>query len=60
MNRQLHVVTGATGLLGSHVVEQLIGDGKRVRAVVRVGSDTAFSVRSSMVAFSVRPFTDKG
>src|SRR6516162_7970504 len=35
------VVTGATGLLGSHIVEQLIGRGEQVRALVRAGSDTA-------------------
>src|SRR4051794_1200625 len=39
---RLHVVTGATGLLGSHVVEQLVARGERVRAVVRGGSDTRF------------------
>jgi nucleoside-diphosphate-sugar epimerase len=37
-----NVVTGATGLLGSHVVEQLLARGERVRALVRPGSDTAF------------------
>jgi nucleoside-diphosphate-sugar epimerase len=36
---KLNVVTGATGLLGSHLVEQLIGRGERVRALVRPGSD---------------------
>ena len=36
-----NVVTGATGLLGSHIVEQLIGRGEQVRALVRAGSDTA-------------------
>jgi nucleoside-diphosphate-sugar epimerase len=38
----LNVVTGATGLLGSHVVEQLVARGERVRAVVRSTSDTTF------------------
>ena len=28
-------VTGATGLLGGHVVRQLLHDGHRVRALVR-------------------------
>src|SRR5262249_22773374 len=37
-----NVVTGATGLLGSHLVEQLIARGERVRALVRPTSDTAF------------------
>jgi nucleoside-diphosphate-sugar epimerase len=39
---KLNLVTGATGLLGSHVVEQLVARGERVRALVRPGSDTAF------------------
>jgi nucleoside-diphosphate-sugar epimerase len=38
----LHVVTGATGLVGSHIVEQLVAQGARVRALVRPTSDTAF------------------
>ncbi|MGL4550770.1 MAG: NAD-dependent epimerase/dehydratase family protein, partial [Gemmataceae bacterium] len=38
----LHVVTGATGLLGSHVAELLRKRGERVRALVRASSDTAF------------------
>jgi nucleoside-diphosphate-sugar epimerase len=36
------VLTGATGLLGSHVAEALAARGERVRALVRAGSDTAF------------------
>jgi nucleoside-diphosphate-sugar epimerase len=42
MATQLNVVTGATGLLGSHVAEQLVARGERVRAIVRLGSDTDF------------------
>jgi nucleoside-diphosphate-sugar epimerase len=38
----LCVVTGATGLLGSHVAEQLVARGDRVRALVRPGGDTSF------------------
>lgn len=34
------VVTGATGLVGSHVVEELCAHGVRVRALVRATSDT--------------------
>ena len=41
MNNPLNVVTGATGLLGSGVVEQLVQRGERVRAIVRPTSDTA-------------------
>jgi 2-alkyl-3-oxoalkanoate reductase len=36
------LVTGATGLLGSHIAEQLSARGRRVRALVRPGSQTAF------------------
>ncbi|MEZ6084963.1 MAG: NAD-dependent epimerase/dehydratase family protein [Phycisphaerae bacterium] len=38
----LNLVTGGTGLLGSHFVEQLVKRGRRVRALVRPGSDTRF------------------
>ncbi|MEP7064432.1 MAG: NAD-dependent epimerase/dehydratase family protein [Gemmatimonadota bacterium] len=40
MSRAL--VTGATGLLGSHIVERLIADGWRVRALVRDPSAAAW------------------
>lgn len=36
------LVTGATGLLGSHLAEQLVLAGQRVRALVRPESDTAY------------------
>ncbi len=42
MAERLNVVTGATGLLGSHVAEALVARGERVRALARPGSDTAF------------------
>jgi nucleoside-diphosphate-sugar epimerase len=42
MNAKLNVVTGATGMLGSHLAEQLVARGERVRALVRPGSDTSF------------------
>src|SRR5262245_34664979 len=35
-----NLVTGATGLLGSHVAQQLVEQGERVRALVRPSSDT--------------------
>ena len=38
----LDLITGATGLLGSHVAERLVAQGRRVRALVRPGSDVAF------------------
>lgn len=42
MAETLNVVTGATGQVGSNIVEQLRQAGKPVRAVVRQGSDVSF------------------
>jgi nucleoside-diphosphate-sugar epimerase len=39
---QLHGLTGATGLLGSHIAEQLTARGERVRCLVRATSDARF------------------
>jgi 2-alkyl-3-oxoalkanoate reductase len=36
------LVTGATGMLGSHIAERLVAQGRRVRALVRQGSDNSF------------------
>ncbi len=36
----MNLITGATGLLGSHIAEQLVAAGRPVRALVRPGSDT--------------------
>ena len=36
----MNLVTGATGLLGSHIIEKLIEQRRPVRALVRSGSDT--------------------
>src|SRR5437868_1284011 len=44
----LHVITGATGLLGSHIAEQLRARGERVRALVRPTSDVAFLSRAGV------------
>ncbi|MEZ6130534.1 MAG: NAD-dependent epimerase/dehydratase family protein [Planctomycetaceae bacterium] len=38
-NSDLMLVTGATGLVGSHVAEQAVQQGVRVRAIVRANSD---------------------
>ncbi|MFO0950890.1 MAG: NAD-dependent epimerase/dehydratase family protein [Isosphaeraceae bacterium] len=38
----LDLVTGGTGMLGSHIAERLVAQGRRVRALVRPGSDTRF------------------
>jgi nucleoside-diphosphate-sugar epimerase len=37
-----NLVTGATGLLGSHIVERLVARGQPVRAMVRPSSETDF------------------
>lgn len=42
MGRPQDLVTGATGMLGSHVAERLVAQGRSVRALVREGSDTRF------------------
>ena len=39
---RLHLVTGATGLLGSHIAQRLVARGDRVRALVRRTSDVSF------------------
>ena len=39
---KLNVITGATGMLGSHIAERLVARGEKVRALVRPASDTAF------------------
>ncbi len=38
----MNLVTGATGLLGSHIVEQLVKRGRPVRALVRRNSDISW------------------
>ena len=38
--RDLHLVTGASGFIGGHVVERLVGEGRPVRCLVRPTSDT--------------------
>ncbi len=42
MSLRLNALTGGTGLLGSHIAEQLVQRGERVRALVRPGSDASF------------------
>ena len=42
MSSRLNLITGATGLVGSHIAEQLRAAGERVRVLVRPGSDTAW------------------
>jgi len=38
----VNLVTGSTGLLGSHIVEQLVRRGRPVRALARASSDVSF------------------
>jgi len=38
----MNLITGATGLLGSHIAEKLVAAGEPVRALVRPSSDTRF------------------
>jgi 2-alkyl-3-oxoalkanoate reductase len=38
----MNLVTGATGFLGSHIVERLVQEGQRVRVLARPSSDTTF------------------
>jgi nucleoside-diphosphate-sugar epimerase len=54
----ISLVTGATGLLGSHIAEQLHQKGRPVRALVRPGSDTAF-LRSLDVELVPGDITDR-
>jgi nucleoside-diphosphate-sugar epimerase len=54
---QLVLVTGGTGLLGSHLAEQLVARGDRVRALVRPASHTGF-LRSLGVELVTGDLTD--
>ncbi|MDD4888766.1 MAG: NAD-dependent epimerase/dehydratase family protein [Phycisphaerae bacterium] len=53
----LNLVTGATGLLGSHIVERLRKRNEPVRALVRKGSDVAF-LKSQNVELAEGDVTD--
>src|SRR4051812_33965084 len=56
--RPLDLVTGATGMLGSHIAERLVASGRRVRALVRPGSDTRF-LRGLGVGFVEGDLSDR-
>jgi nucleoside-diphosphate-sugar epimerase len=57
MAHGVNVVTGATGLLGSHIVEALVARGEPVRAVVRPTSDLT-SLRGQGVDSVTAPLDD--
>ena len=57
-DKPLNLVTGGTGLLGSHFVEQLARGARRVRALVRPGSDLRF-LRSQEVELVEGDVTDR-
>lgn len=42
MSNRIHAISGAAGLLGSHIADQLSVAGHRVRGLVRPTSDTSF------------------
>jgi nucleoside-diphosphate-sugar epimerase len=42
LSEKVNVITGATGLIGSHIAEILAARGERTRALVRPESDTSF------------------
>jgi nucleoside-diphosphate-sugar epimerase len=52
------LVTGATGMLGSHIAERLIARGRQVRALVRPAADTSF-LRSLGVELVTGDLTDR-
>ncbi len=54
----LHLVTGATGLLGSHIAEKLVAQGVPVRALVRANSEIRF-LQSLGVETVVGDLTDR-
>ncbi|WP_169976351.1 NAD-dependent epimerase/dehydratase family protein [Tautonia rosea] len=57
LNERPCLVTGATGLLGSHIAERLVARGEPVRALVRATSDTRF-LESLGVELVVGDLTD--
>lgn len=54
----MNLVTGATGLLGSHLVEQLVQDKQPVRALVRPSSDTTW-LQTQPVELAEGDITDR-
>ncbi len=56
----MNLITGATGLLGSHIAEQLVKRGRPVRALVRSSSDTRFLESLDGVELVSGDVTDPG
>jgi nucleoside-diphosphate-sugar epimerase len=54
----MNLVTGASGLLGSHIVEKLRAQGQPVRALVRPGSDRSW-LETQGVEFAQGDVTDR-
>ncbi|NLX13739.1 MAG: NAD-dependent epimerase/dehydratase family protein [Phycisphaerales bacterium] len=54
----MNLVTGASGLLGSHIVEQLRLRNRPVRVLVRAGSDTSW-LQTQGVEFAEGDITDR-
>lgn len=64
-HNRLVLVTGAGGFIGSHLVEQLVGDGARVRALVRYTSNGSRgwlerSAAAANVEFIAADICDRG
>ncbi len=59
LTSKVDLVTGGTGLLGSHIAERLVAAGRTVRALVRPGANTAF-LESLGVDLLVGDLTDLG
>lgn len=55
--KKTYLVTGATGLVGSHLVEFLVRNGHKVRCLVRQSSDNAF-LKSLGIDFITGDVTD--
>lgn len=58
MSRDVLLITGATGLVGSHVAERAVRDGYVVRALVRDGSPDKPFLKSLGVELAVGDLTD--
>ena len=60
MGQMLNVITGATGLIGSHIAERLVQRGEMVRALVRPSSDVSFLRTLGIAALRTQVDTETG